>query len=66
MGIHKGIDVVWLVETLCYKPEGRGFNFRCHCMSSIYLTLSVALGSGVYSTSNRNEFQRQKNNVSGE
>jgi hypothetical protein len=26
----------------------------------------VALGPGVYSASNRNEYQKQKNNVSGE
>jgi hypothetical protein len=32
----------------------------------IYLIFPVALGSGVYSTSNRNEYQKQKNNVSGE
>jgi hypothetical protein len=32
----------------------------------IYLILPVALGSGVYSASNRNEYQKHKNNVSGE
>jgi hypothetical protein len=32
----------------------------------IYLILSAALGPGVYSASNRNEYQKQKNNVSGE
>jgi hypothetical protein len=32
----------------------------------IYLTLPAALGAGVYSASNRNEYQKQKNNVSGE
>jgi hypothetical protein len=34
--------------------------------SSISLILPVALGPGVYSTSNRDEYQKQKNNVSGE
>jgi hypothetical protein len=29
------------------------------------LTLLAALGPGVYSTSYRNEYQKQKNNVSG-
>jgi hypothetical protein len=33
---------------------------------SIYLTLPAALGPEVYSASNRNEYQEQKNNVSGE
>jgi hypothetical protein len=33
---------------------------------SIYLLLPVALGPGVYSASNRNEYQKHKNNVSGE
>jgi hypothetical protein len=28
--------------------------------------LPVALGPGVYSASNRNEYQKHKNNVSGE
>jgi hypothetical protein len=32
----------------------------------IYLILLIALGSEVYSASNRNEYQNQKNNVSGE
>jgi hypothetical protein len=30
-----------------------------------HLLLPTALGSGVYSSSNRNEYQKQKNNVSG-
>jgi hypothetical protein len=33
---------------------------------SIYLIFPAALGPGVYSASNRNEYQEQKNNVSGE
>jgi hypothetical protein len=33
---------------------------------SIYLILPAALGPGVYSASNRNEYQKQKNYVSGE
>jgi hypothetical protein len=32
----------------------------------IYLILPAALGPGVHSASNRNEYQKQKNNVSGE
>jgi hypothetical protein len=33
---------------------------------SIYLILPAKPGTGVYSASNRNEDQSQKNNVSGE
>jgi hypothetical protein len=33
---------------------------------SIYLILPAALGPGLYSASNRNEYQKKKNNVSGE
>jgi hypothetical protein len=33
---------------------------------SIYLILPAALGPGVHSASNRNEYQKQRNNVSGE
>jgi hypothetical protein len=32
----------------------------------IYLIFPVALGPGVYSASNRNEYEKQKNNVSGD
>jgi hypothetical protein len=39
-----------VVKAVCYKPEGRGFESR--------------LGPGIYSDSNRNEYQKQKNNVS--
>jgi hypothetical protein len=33
---------------------------------SIYLILAAALDPGVYSASYRNEYQKKKNNVSGE
>jgi hypothetical protein len=33
---------------------------------SIYLILPDALGPGVHSASKRNEYQKQKNNVTGE
>jgi hypothetical protein len=33
---------------------------------SLYLILPAAQGPGVHSASNRNEYQKQKNNVSGE
>jgi hypothetical protein len=33
---------------------------------SIYLILEAALGLGFHSASNINEYQKQKNNISGE
>jgi hypothetical protein len=33
---------------------------------SMYLILPATLGPGVYSASNRNEYQKQKDNVLGE
>jgi hypothetical protein len=33
---------------------------------SVYLILQAALSPGDYSAFNRNEYQKQKNNVSGE
>jgi hypothetical protein len=33
---------------------------------SIYLIIPAVLGLGVHSASNGNEYQKQKNNVSGE
>jgi hypothetical protein len=55
-----------VVKELRYKPEGCGFETRSgEYISSIYLILPAALGPGVDSTSNRNEYQKQKN-VSGE
>jgi hypothetical protein len=56
-----------VVEALYYKPEGRGFETRRdECIFfSIYVILTAALGPWVYSVSNRNVYQKQKN-VSGE
>jgi hypothetical protein len=54
-----------VVKALCWKPEGRGFETLCdEWIFTICLNLPVALGTGLYSASNRNEYQRQKNNVS--
>jgi hypothetical protein len=55
-----------VVKVLCYKTEDRGFEIRWSELISIYSILLAALGPGVYSASNRNEYQKQKNNVSGE
>jgi hypothetical protein len=56
-----------VVKALCYKPEGRGFEIRLgEIIFPVYVILSAALDPGVYSAGNRNVYQKQKNNVSGE
>jgi hypothetical protein len=63
----KGARGSVVVKTLCYKPEGHGFETQWgEWYLSIYLILLAATGHGVYSPSNRNEYQKHKNNVSGE
>jgi hypothetical protein len=53
-----------VVKTICYKSEGRGFGTRLiGCIFFlIYLIHPATLGPGVYSGSNRNEYQKPKNN----
>jgi hypothetical protein len=47
-----------VVKALCYKPEGRGSNpDEVIGFFSIDVILPAALGPGVYSASNRNEYQ---------
>jgi hypothetical protein len=55
----------FLVKALCYKSESRAFETRWDDFFSIYLILPAALGPGVHSAFNRNEYQKQKNNVFG-
>jgi hypothetical protein len=53
-----------VVKALCCKSEGRGFETRWgEWHFSIYLILPPAPGPGVYTASNRNEYQKQKNKV---
>jgi hypothetical protein len=62
-----GARVSVTVKALCYKPEGcRIQTPKMNEFFSIYLILPAALGHRVYSASNRNEYQKQQNNVSGE
>jgi hypothetical protein len=55
-----------VVKALCYKAEGRGSRPDEVMIFSVYLILPATPGPEVYSDSNRNEYQKQKNNVSGE
>jgi hypothetical protein len=52
-----------VVKALCYKPESRGFDTRWGEFLKIYLILPAALFPGVYSASNRNEYQKHKSKV---
>jgi hypothetical protein len=59
--LYEGMRGSVVVKTLCYMPEGGGFETRWgEWTSSIYLIRPVALGPGVHSASNRNEYQRLK------
>jgi hypothetical protein len=56
-----------LVEALFYKHEGHRFETQWgELIFSIYLILPAVLAHRVYSSSNRNEYQKERNNVSGE
>jgi hypothetical protein len=55
-----------VVEALCYESEGLGFETQWdELIFSIYLILPAVLDPGVYSASNRNHYQNQKNNGPG-
>jgi hypothetical protein len=57
-------NLIILFAAVCSKPEGWRFNTRCgEWLFSIYLILPAALGPGVYSASNRNEYQKKRNNL---
>jgi hypothetical protein len=51
-----------VVKALCYKPEGRRFETRWgDWIFSMDVILPAAQGHGVYSATNRNEYQKQIN-----
>jgi hypothetical protein len=55
-----------VVKAIGYKPEGRGFETQGGEWNFlIYTILPASLGLVVYSASNRNEYQKQKINISG-
>jgi hypothetical protein len=60
--------IMWLHKTniLMRHLLLRGAPNEVNWIFSIYLSLPPTLGLGVYSVCNRNEYQKQKNNVSGE
>jgi hypothetical protein len=53
-----GHAVAQLVDALCYKPEGRGFDFRlCNWNFSLTKSIRPRYDPGVESASNRNAYQ---------
>jgi hypothetical protein len=62
-GVVERVSVV--VKALCCRLKVVGSR-PDELNLSIYLILLVNLDSGLYSASNRNEYQKHKNNVSGE
>jgi hypothetical protein len=63
----QGVRGSIVVKVLCYKAEGYGFETRWgEWIFSIYLILPASLGPGIYSASNRNEDQKEKNIIYGE
>jgi hypothetical protein len=53
-----------VLETICHMPEGRGFRSRWgNLLLSIYQIPLAAPGPEIYSTSNRNEYREQKQNM---
>jgi hypothetical protein len=61
---ENGVRGSVVVKALCYSRKVAG-SITDKVNSSIYLILPAALGPGVYSASNRNEYRtHKKNNVS--
>jgi hypothetical protein len=50
-----------LVKALCYRAGSCWFKIRSsEWLLSIFLILTAAIGPGVYSATNRNEYQNQE------
>jgi hypothetical protein len=72
--LQPGYDTLVLLNDYRLLYPMQNYKIReclCHHMSYLIRTVflnfvNVALGPGVYSASNRNEYQKHKNNVSGE
>jgi hypothetical protein len=55
--VTEGQAMAQLVEALCYKPEGCGFDSCCCWNFSLTLSFQPQYGPGVDSASNRNVYQ---------
>jgi hypothetical protein len=61
-------DQTWSIpfRALGSISDATVLGYACITRVCVYLILPAGLGPGVHSASNRNEYQKQKNNVSGE
>jgi hypothetical protein len=55
--MNNGESGIVVVQALCHKPEGRGFESQWGNFFLIYLILPAAPRPGIYSASNTNEYQ---------
>jgi hypothetical protein len=58
----KGARGSVVIKALCYKPEGRGFYARWDEFLHVLNPSGRIRPEGVYSPSNRNEYQKYNNN----
>jgi hypothetical protein len=67
MGIKWGhVIASWLSHSATDRKVEGSRPDEVNAFFSVYLILPAALGPGVYSASNINEYQKQKNKVPGE
>jgi hypothetical protein len=65
--ISVGHSVAWWLRRYATSRKVAGLRTdEVITFFSIYLILPASLGAGIYSASNRNEYQKQKNDVSVE
>jgi hypothetical protein len=58
---------VYFLKSICATNRNVAGSIPDEVIFQIYLILPAALGPGVYSASNKNEYQKHKNNnISGE
>jgi hypothetical protein len=65
--VHKEHELeLWLRHYATSRKVAGSRPDEVNAFFSIYIILLAALDPGIYSASNRNEYQKQKNKVSGE
>jgi hypothetical protein len=63
--LYMGHAVAYLVEALCYKPEGRGFDYRLGGFFQLAYSFQPHYGPAIDSNSNRNEYQESSCGAKG-
>jgi hypothetical protein len=60
--VTSGVPASVVVKAVCYKLEGRWFEIRWREWNvPIYIVFPAALGHGVYSATNRYDYEQKKN-----